>query len=1039
MSDLKRIISPIEPRHVILPGRARFHVRGLYHCPALKNSIERGLAVCNQVNRVSANPLTGNVLVEFDHRLDSTRIAELLQDAIGDGNNSGRNGRPWADPDLGSFPSASEASAASSAPHSGAQAPTTDGRLRKSAQESWHCAEVQAAADRLGSSRRGLSERVAAERLGSCGPNRLPEQEARSRFTILLDQFNSMPTALLIAAAGISIFTGAIADAIAISGVLAINAAIGFFTERESENAIRSLKSIVRPSAVVACDGQLQQVQSERVVPGDVIALKPGSYVCADARLIEAEHLTADESALTGESLPVAKSVEALTNEAIALAERTNMVYMGTRVTGGQGLAMVVATGASTELGLIHKITGETESPETPMERQLARVGRQLVLTCTTVCGLILGIGLLRGYGLAEMLQTAISLAVASVPEGLPAVAATILALGVLKMRRHGVIIRKLEAVETLGCVQTICLDKTGTLTLNRMEVTLVHCGMRRLKFSGGAFFDGGLPFRAAGDGAMRKLSEICVLCSETEIERRAGQYAFNGSSTENALVHLALHAGIHPLALRSQYPATKMIGRSEDRNFMCTVHEVAHDGTFQGKLLVAVKGSPSEVLAMCRWHICDSERRPLTEADRSCILAENDEMAGAALRVLGIAYRELKTMERGARVERDLVWLGLVAMADPIRGGVSDAIRAFHRAGIDTVMITGDQRETAFAVGRALELNRSGSLRVFEGSRIGDSDQFCELKTFEHAHVFARVSPVNKLQIVQALQRAGKVVAMTGDGINDSPALKAADIGIAMGSTGTDAARDVGDVVLENDDLQTMLVAIGEGRTIYRNIRKSLHFLLATNFSEIIVMFVALAAGLGSPLNAMQLLWINLISDVFPGLALALESPEPDVMTEGPRDPREPVLKGADFRRIAAESAALSCGALAVYGYGLTRYGAGAHASTLAFTSLTSGQLLHAASCRSGSHSVFSRGMLPTNNYLTAALAGSYGMQALAFFIPGLRNLLGLTPIGAADGMIIAAGALAPFVVNEATKLLTFKGATGELALDNPVREYAS
>jgi len=491
--------------------------------------------------------------------------------------------------------------------------------------------------------------------------------------------------------------------------------------------------------------------------------LKAGTYVCADSRLIEAEHLTVDESALTGESLPIAKTVEALANYGLGLAERTNMVYMGARVTGGQGLAMVVATGPSTELGLILKLTGETGSPETPMERQLARVGRQLVLACTGICGVILGIGLLRGLGLVEMLQTAISLAVASVPEGLPAVAATTLALGVLRMRRHGVIIRKLEAVETLGCVQTICLDKTGTLTLNRMEVAFVHCSGRRLEFSAGAFLDGGRLFHASGDATMRKLSEICVLCSETAIERRAGQYAFNGSSTENALVQMALHVGIHPIALRSQYPANRMIGRSQDRNFMCSLHEVAHkgSGSFQGKLLVAVKGSPNEVLTMCRWHICDNKRVPLTETDRSRKRAENDEMAGAVLRVLGIAYRERKSIERGARVESDLVWLGLVAMADPIRGGVSDTIRAFHRAAIDTVMITGDQRETASAVGRTLALNRNGPLRVFESTRLADLDEIGEQDISEHAQVFARVSPVNKLQIVQALQRVRKVVAM--------------------------------------------------------------------------------------------------------------------------------------------------------------------------------------------------------------------------------------------------------------------------------------
>jgi P-type Ca2+ transporter type 2C len=432
---------------------------------------------------------------------------------------------------------------------------------------------------------------------------------------------------------------------------------------------------------------------------------------------------------LTGESLPVTKTPKALTDFCLALAERTNMVYMGTRVTGGQGLAMVVATGANTELGLIHKLTWDTDSPETPMERQLARVGRQLVLACTGICAVILGIGLLRGYGLVEMLQTAISLAVASVPEGLPAVAAATLALGVLTMRRHGVIVRKLDAIETLGCVQTICLDKTGTLTLNRMEVQFVHCNGRWIKFSDDVFLKGKRFVRAFGDAAMRKLAEICVLCSETEIERQAGQYAFTGSSTENAVVHMALKVGIDPIALRLRYPTTSMIGRSEDRNFMRSLHDITDDGSGSSnrRFLIAVKGSPSEVLAMCRWHIRDNKRVPLTEADRSSLQAENDVMARIALRVLGVAFDERKTTERDAPTERHLVWLGLVAMADPIRGGVTGAIRAFHRAGIDTVMITGDQHETAFAVGRTLALNRNGPLRVFESAQLGDLDDFGE------------------------------------------------------------------------------------------------------------------------------------------------------------------------------------------------------------------------------------------------------------------------------------------------------------------------
>jgi len=416
LPELENFTSPIETVHVAVPGRVRFHVHGLYHAPALKHAIERGLAACNQVNRVTANPLTGNVLVEFDRRVNATRIAELLQGTLP----NGRNGHSSANADARATRSVSEVPDFQSASRTSASSPV-EGDLNRSAKDGWHCREVRAVAHRLGSSRKGLSDGIAVKRLGSYGPNRLPEREARSPFALLLNQFDSMPTALLIAAAGISIVTGAIADAIAIGGVLAINAAIGFFTERESENTIRSLKSVVRPSAAVVRNGNIQQVQSECVVPGDIIALKPGTYVCADARLIEAEHLTVDESALTGESLPVAKTPEALTNDGLALADRINMVYMGTRVTGGQGLAMVVATGPSTELGLILKLTGETESPETPMERQLARVGRQLVLACSGVCGVILGIGLLRGYGLAEMLQTAISLAVASVPEGLPA------------------------------------------------------------------------------------------------------------------------------------------------------------------------------------------------------------------------------------------------------------------------------------------------------------------------------------------------------------------------------------------------------------------------------------------------------------------------------------------------------------------------------------------------------------------------------------------------------------------------------------------
>ncbi len=864
------------------------------------------------------------------------------------------------------------------------------------------------------SAKTGLSEETARKRAKIYGANVIPEAEPRSGLSIFLEQLNSLPVALLTAAAGISIGTGGLADAVVIMGVVAINATIGYFTESHSENTIRSLKTLMRPTATIVREGELKEISAGAVVVGDIIVLQPGTYVAADSRLVEVNRLSVDESALTGESLPVSKIAEPLADEHVPLPDRLNMVYMGTLVTGGQGLAVVVATGRATEIGKIQTLAGEAEAPETPMERQLSQLGNQLVLISSGVCGAVLGIGLLRGFGFLEMLKSSISLAVAAVPEGLPTVATTTLALGIVNMRKHRVIIRRLDAVETLGCVQTICLDKTGTLTLNRMSVVTAHSGLRRLRITDGHFFDGPEKIEPLKHEETAKLAQVCVLCSETVVERNHEQFSLKGSPTENALVQMAIGAGVDPIRVREEYPLLKVTTRSEDRNFMRTLHRAPAAGR---PLFAAVKGSPTEVLAMCDSHIRNGECSPLTESDRLLIETMNQRMAGAALRILGFACRELDQEEAGGDLDQGLTWLGLVGMADPIRSGVGDAIHAFHEAGIDTVMITGDQSPTAYAVGRQLALSRNGPLEILDSTELAKVDPDTLKAIAERVRVFARVSPANKLQVVKALQRAGRVVAMTGDGINDAPALKAADIGIAMGNTGTDVAREVADVVLEDDDLQTMLVAIGQGRTIYRNIRKSVHFLLSTNLSEIMVMFVAIAAGLGQPLSAMQLLWINLISDIFPGLALALEPPETDVMTQPPRSPEESIVKTSDFKRIAWESATLSAGALAAYGYGLSRYGSGPQAGTLAFTSLASGQLLHAVSCRSEKHSVFGPTGMPTNPYLTAALVGSFGAQALTLLVPGLRNLLGIAPITLTDAVVIGSAAAIPFVINEATK----------------------
>ena len=1029
----------VQAIHTAVPGRVRCKVEGLYRSESLKRFLEYRLVTHQGIQEVSANPRTGNILVSFNSDNSIETVATLIEQCTTEysrtnvdpsftateqerAQSGGRTNRNTLNQDTedAQRPTPNHAVArttpATNFPGHDTRAPHQQDHQTSS----WHLTPVEVTLASLNASHTGLSNIEAQERLRLYGPNHLPESEPRSTLEILFDQVNSLPVGLLTVAAGISIVTGGLADAVIIMGVVAINATIGYFTESQSEQTIRSLKSLVHPLSTVVRDGIPKEIRAEEVVPGDILVLKPGSYIGADSRLIEAQRLSVDESALTGESVPVNKIAATLTDADLPLADRLNMLYMGTLVTGGQGLAVVVATGRSTEIGHIQLLAEEAETPQTPMERQLDQMGTQLVIISGGVCGFVFLVGLARGYGFLEMLKTSISLAVAAVPEGLPTVATTTLALGIATMRKHNVLIRRLDAVETLGCVQTICLDKTGTLTLNRMTTVAAFTGMRRLQIEGEMFTVEEERIDPLGCEEFVKLTQVGVLCSEVEFEQKDGALVLRGSPTENALIHMAMDAGMDVCALRADYPVQQVMLRSENRNFMSTTHEgkANFTGEAPSAPLLAMKGSPVELLARCSWQLRNSVRVPLTENDRLAIETENERMAGQALRVLGFAYRHLDEDENHVEENLDeLTWLGLVGMADPIRPGVRKVIEGFHRAGIDTVMITGDQSPTAYAIGKELALSRNGHLEILDSTHLTNIAPEVMTALSEKVQVFARVSPAHKLQIVQALQRGEKVVAMTGDGINDGPALKAANIGIAMGHTGTDVAREVADVVLEDDNLETMIIAVSEGRTIYNNIRKSVHFLLATNLSEIIVTATAITAGLGHPLNAMQLLWINLISDIAPGLALALEPPEPDVLHQPPRNPDEPIIKSADFRRVGIESAALSTGALGAYGYGLMRYGMGPQASTMAFTSLTTGQLLNAITSRSETHNVFSRPSLPSNPYLNAALIGSFGLQALALTIPGLQSLLGVTPISLIDGAVIGASTILPFVFNEATK----------------------
>jgi Ca2+-transporting ATPase len=1008
--------SLVQAIHTAVKGRVRYKVHGLKNSEYLKKYLEFRLLNQKGIQQASANIYTGNILVIFQPRVSPNAIALLIEKIVRDYRKQSKK-PPVTTVCTGSV---IEKVTNPSINKRKLHQPTTPDQEQKSSP--WHLLEADAVISEFNSSTvSGLSSTNAEKNLQLYGANVLPETASRSKLRMVIEQFTTLPVGLLSVAAGLSVATGGLVDALVIMGVVLINAGIGYTTESQSEKIINSLKTLVKPSALVIRDGNLQEISASGVVVGDILVLKPGSYVPADARLIEANHLSVDEAALTGESLPVTKTTEVLTVQDVPLGDRLNMVYMGTLVTGGQGLAVVVATGKFTEMGKIQTLVSEAVMPQTPMQKQLDQVGNQLVLVSGAICAGIFGIGILRGYGLLQMLKTSISLAVAAVPEGLPTVATTTLALGIANMRKHNVLIRRLDAVETLGSVQTICLDKTGTITENKMSVVEVYTNSKFLQVSsGGKFLNSEEDINPYICSELLKLIHVLVLCNESEVNQQEdGQYLLKGSATENALIYMAINTGVDISQLREKHPLLATTHRFENHNFMSTLH-LTHDN----QKLVAVKGSPAEVLQMCNAQVNNGEIVPLTEAERTAIEIANEIMAGKALRVLGAAYQldevereDITVSSENISPHENLIWLGLVGMADPIRNGVKDLMGVFHQAGINTVMITGDQSATAYAIGKELNLSKGEQLEILDSTHLNQVEPQVLKGLCDRVNVFARVSPAHKLQIVQALQSAGQVVSMTGDGINDAPALKSADVGIAMGHTGTDTAREVADIVLENDNLETMIIAVSHGRTIYNNIRKSVHFLLSSNLSEIMVMLIATTVGMGQPLNAMQLLWVNLVTDIFPGLALALEPPEPDVLSQPPRSPDEKIIKKSDFGRIVLESATISTSTLAAYGYGIMRYGISPQASSIAFMSLTMSELFYALNCRSPKHSIFSREKLPANHYLTLALGGTFALQMLAALVPLLRGLLQLTPISLADSAVIGASALLPFVVNDATK----------------------
>ncbi|HEX3537925.1 MAG TPA: HAD-IC family P-type ATPase [Stellaceae bacterium] len=925
-------------------GRARFRIPALRRQPGLKHALEAGLGG-NGIRSVSASTTTGTVLVLFEPSHALSEIEERVRQLAARG------------------PEARPPAIFSEAPR-------------------WHSLDASQVLASLGAGQDGLSTAVAAAQLRRHGRNALWRIERRTGLGCLLGQFRNLPNALLAGTAVLSLMTGGAFDAAIVFAVIVVNAMIGFVSESWTEQTIASLERGALPAAHVLRDGVETTVAAEDLVPGDVIVVHGNDAVPADARVIAADRLTVNEATLTGESLPVAKAPNVLAAANAPLAERRNMLYRGSVVTGGSGRAVVVATGDRTEIARVQALLGSAARPETPLQVQLDNLGRRLAFGAAGAAGLMFAIGLLRGLPALMLLRSAVSLGVAAVPEGLPTMVTASLAMGVRRLRSQDLLVRRLEAIEGLGAVRLVCFDKTGTLTLNRMTVTRLRWNGHEARLDNDAYRDGsGAAVALADEPDLRRLLEICVLCNDAE------PGSTGGSSTEAALLEAADRLGLEVTPLRDAAPRLSAVERAAGRRYMATVHASADGGR-----LIAVKGDPEEVLALCRYRSEAGEIHDLAEG-RAKIEADNLAMAEAGLRVLGIAFRQLGPgAEVGAPAE-NLVWLGLVGMADPIRRGAAELIAAFRRAGIATVMLTGDQRATALAIAGEVGLT-NGDAEVVEGDALDEAS----IGSASPA-IFARLTPAQKLQVVAALQRSGRRVAMIGDGVNDTPALKVADVGITLATSATDVARDIADIVLLGDDLRPLALAFEEGRAVHANLRRAVRFLIATNLSEILLMLFAVATGLTRPLTTAQLLWINLLTDVLPAVGLSLAPADPELLSQAAAEPEAPVVSRSDLPLLARDAGLLAGSALAAQVLSGMRRGP-ATGGSVGFASLGIGQLLYTLACVPKSQ--------PAGGTMVAALGASAAAQAAALLLPALRGIVGIR-LGAADLSVSVIAGLVP------------------------------
>jgi P-type Ca2+ transporter type 2C len=896
--------------------------------------------------------------------------------------------------------------------------------------EVYHCMTHDETADRLGTHiENGLSAQEIGKRIKEHGYNELTERFRPGFLNMLLDQFNNFLVIILVLAALVSLVLGEYVDAIAIMVIVVINAVVGVFQESKAEQSLAALKKMAAPNAQVIRDGRRLSIPSRELVPGDIVFIEAGNYVPADMRLVEGYNLKVGEASLTGESVPVEKEAAVVLDKELPLGDRKNSAFMSTLVTYGRGKGIVTGTGMHTQIGLIAGMLQSYEEEPTPLQNKLDQLAKTLGIGCLLICGIIFVWGIIRDTHLGVILRdgfpaylfaekkdiinlfmTAVSLAIAAVPEGLPAVVTICLAMGMRRMLRSHALIRKLSAVETLGCATVICTDKTGTLTQNEMTVVQGWAGGKLFRVSGegyspvGQFFINDQPFDPLKDVGASLLLHGAMLCNDAKLEKVGGEigekaWRMIGDPTEGAMLVAAEKGGLRQQQLEALFPRISELPFDSERKRMTTFHKPKEndflnlDGWAGDAPVVAfVKGAPDIVLKFCERIVEDGKVVPIDENKKQAVLEVNRNMAKHALRVLGVAFRSMDAVPEScndATVAQKLTFVGLMGMIDPPRQEVRDAVRIARGAGLKSVMVTGDYKDTAEAVAGEIGLLTAHG-KVFTGAELDAMSPEEFTRVIEQVDVCCRVSPQHKTMIVEAFKAKGHVVAMTGDGVNDAPALKRANIGVAMGITGTDVAKETADMVLTDDNYASIVSAVEEGRIIYANIRKFVYYLLVCNVGEILIVFFAMLFGMPVPFRPIMLLWLNLVTDGAPALALGLEKGDPDIMKQPPRPAKEPVINREMAAGLLIIPLVDAIAILIVFSIGQTRHPESlATAQTMAFVALCISELLRAYTARSEHYSILSNGLF-SNRWMNRAVLSSLLLVLITVYIPFMRPIFG-------------------------------------------------